>query len=133
SSKFSPISTLTFRLLTTSPRPSCSSKKIFSFSIWRPPTATLFPYTTLFRSACTGTVVAARRLPDGRQLLNIEARGVRDFDVQELDRKSTGLDSSDVAISYPVFCLEEKIVEGVFCGGHGGVGCVVGLVEPRRA
>src|SRR5207244_8858040 len=77
-----------------------------------PPSSTLFPYTTLFRSVCDavplhlrggGKVGAinvgqgdgrrarqSRRRPDGR------------------DRKSTRLNSSHQIISYAVFCLKKK-------------------------
>src|SRR2546428_10198560 len=71
--------------------------------IRRPPRSTLFPYTTLFRSA-----VAARHT--GEHLLGREglcnplcARPGR-----EEDRKSTRLNSSHDQISYAVFCLKKK-------------------------
>src|SRR5439155_14547925 len=65
----------------------------------RPPRSTLFPYTTLFRSpsgvdfhaAGLGLYAQDRWLPTAR-----------------LDRKSTRLNSSHVAISYAVFCLKKK-------------------------
>src|SRR2546430_7702513 len=68
--------------------------------IRRPPRSTLFPYTTLFRSA--------RRLHLGEaksgQLLHgeVDLRGGK-------DRKSTRLNSSHSQISYAVFCLKKKI------------------------
>src|SRR5256885_12956426 len=94
--------------------------------IRRPPRSTLFPYTTLFRSARFRNVpvlakkaahVAARRahaehpstwqkmaqrfLLDG---INLQCgrRAVRQ------DRKSTRLNSSHLVISYAVFCLKKK-------------------------
>src|SRR5256885_12994761 len=66
--------------------------------IRRPPRSTLFPYTTLFRSAKAG-----RRRPEsvpGRLRFGEEHR-VR-------DRKSTRLNSSHLVISYAVFCLKKK-------------------------
>src|SRR3712207_7295425 len=93
--------------------------------IRRPPRSTLFPYTTLFRSASSrpmpldapvsrtrvivppplGTIT--RRL-GGYQEGTRLARRCR-------DRKSTRLNSSHANISYAVFCLKNKIIEG----GHG--------------
>src|SRR5436309_7200836 len=69
-----------------------------------PPTSTLFPYTTLFRSG-----LQRRLLPDlDRQvLLERLARGQRGA-LEEKDRKSTRLNSSHVKISYAVFCLKKK-------------------------
>src|SRR5215208_2934967 len=65
----------------------------------RPPRSTLFPYTTLFRSA----LLAARSSPDHKvPRPNHLARSA--------DRKSTRLNSSHVAISYAVFCLKKKSV-----------------------
>src|SRR2546421_7900661 len=71
--------------------------------IRRPPRSTLFPYTTLFRSAsrttwpgsgtrtgATCTRTTSRRSSSGR------------------DRKSTRLNSSHDQISYAVFCLKKK-------------------------
>src|SRR3989442_5632965 len=71
--------------------------------IRRPPRSTLFPYTTLFRSARRGERAGAERLPwlidgGGRHLLY----------QLSLDRKSTRLNSSHVRISYAVFCLKKK-------------------------
>src|SRR6266496_2087315 len=64
--------------------------------IRRPPRSTLFPYTTLFRSARTG--------PD--QLICPSDSRVSRYELQ--DRKSTRLNSSHVEISYAVFCLKKK-------------------------
>src|SRR5690349_23934284 len=66
--------------------------------IRRPPRSTLFPYTTLFRSA-HGLPDQGRRVRHVRR--SIAARGER-------DRKSTRLNSSHVEISYAVFCLKKK-------------------------
>src|SRR2546430_7298511 len=74
----------------------------FFLMIRRPPRSTLFPYTTLFRSA-DGILVDHHDVID--QLSPGEAC--------ELtgclgDRKSTRLNSSHSQISYAVFCLKKK-------------------------
>src|SRR2546430_9660927 len=79
----------------------------FFLMIRRPPRSTLFPYTTLFRSASRdqedGRVVVAGW--DGlRELLNAELQQR----AYEGDRKSTRLNSSHSQISYAVFCLKKK-------------------------
>src|SRR5439155_12322240 len=66
----------------------------------RSPTFTLFPYTTLFRSRHTGGTVQQR----SRLRADEPLGAVR----PSLDRKSTRLNSSHVAISYAVFCLKKK-------------------------
>src|SRR5215813_15019619 len=72
----------------------------FFLMIRRPPRSTLFPYTTLFRSASgPGKKIASRRR---RQRPSCGTRG------HEADRKSTRLNSSHVRISYAVFCLKKK-------------------------
>src|SRR5207248_9128400 len=94
----------------------------------RPPTSTLFPYTTLFRSGrVAGAGVVNERLKTvGRVVLAegvvkerfitvgrvVEAGGVakeRSPAVgRVVDRKSTRLNSSHRTISYAVFCLKKK-------------------------
>src|SRR6267143_1788736 len=69
---------------------------VFFLMIRRPPRSTLFPYTTLFRSAR-----AALRL---WQSLTPHARARYLY----ADRKSTRLNSSHSSISYAVFCLKKK-------------------------
>src|SRR5690349_23996672 len=89
--------------------------------IRRPPRSTLFPYTTLFRSAAhlvEFRVVAQRahRAGEGgmeggplwhragrRDRIHSTAGAIR-----RRDRKSTRLNSSHVEISYAVFCLKKK-------------------------
>src|SRR5947209_14948265 len=83
--------------------------------IRRPPTSTLFPYTTLFRSNYTWINSAGLKLLGytreeavgltTRQLLASE---YQDLGRQTLDRKSTRLNSSHANISYAVFCLKKK-------------------------
>src|SRR5690349_23575789 len=95
---------------------------LFFCTIRLPPTSTLFPYTTLFRSLLAFAVGMA-----GVDLLNRAAHrrpvpgwgplgcfgqhrvldGVRGV-VGQVDRKSTRLNSSHVEISYAVFCLKKK-------------------------
>src|SRR5690242_21618587 len=87
-----------------------------------PPTSTLFPYTTLFRShpaaaqpnncrrnaritdhlsfhAC---LISAQNKVEEELRLSVSDAG------QVEDRKSTRLNSSHMSISYAVFCLKKK-------------------------
>src|SRR2546421_2233916 len=89
--------------------------------IRRPPRSTLFPYTTLFRSA---EVRGRRRVCEhpGRKKVGaslcvgsrvIKGDPAGDFDHAlsanpARDRKSTRLNSSHDQISYAVFCLKKK-------------------------
>src|SRR2546422_6010355 len=85
--------------------------------IRRPPRSTLFPYTTLFRSAPRG---GKAHWEIGEQLGILDlARGAKlsgsGFPVfvgmgstLVRDRKSTRLNSSHGYISYAVFCLKKK-------------------------
>src|SRR5688572_33307574 len=78
----------------------------FFLMIRRPPRSTLFPYTTLFRSARTGVNNNPNAQPDVKlRELNSPppVNGPR-----EEDRKSTRLNSSHSQISYAVFCLKKK-------------------------
>src|SRR3712207_6864144 len=89
--------------------------------IRRPPRSTLFPYTTLFRSAPDAARNRGAVLPpvEARQY-EIGARFdltpglkliVAGFDIRKPiygDRKSTRLNSSHANISYAVFCLKKK-------------------------
>src|SRR3712207_8432048 len=95
----------------------------------RPPRSTLFPYTTLFRSAA---VVRARREPARGRARRVHHQLAAEQRVQDglgplgrdaedhapalaaaverhhQDRKSTRLNSSHANISYAVFCLKKK-------------------------
>src|SRR2546430_917477 len=99
--------------------------------IRRPPRSTLFPYTTLFRSAFKLDPAKIPDLPLPRPKFEIfvyspRVEGVHlrmgcvargglrwsdrreDFRTEILDRKSTRLNSSHSQISYAVFCLNNK-------------------------
>src|SRR2546430_13608212 len=71
--------------------------------IRRPPRSTLFPYTTLFRSARVhfGENLAGN---GSQQLHCLLEMGL----LVLADRKSTRLNSSHSQISYAVFCLKKK-------------------------
>src|SRR3712207_8062163 len=91
----------------------------------RPPRSTLFPYTTLFRSALARVAARARRVE--RRLVPAAAgdfgerlrharpararpprrRGPRRRRARQ-DRKSTRLNSSHANIWYAVFCFKKK-------------------------
>src|SRR5438874_7283562 len=91
--------------------------------IRRPPSSTLFPYTTLFRSR-RRTSGRARRVAGacsacGRRRGPAASSGHHRLDEpgdvrrivlpdEAADRKSTRLNSSHVEISYAVFCLKKK-------------------------
>src|SRR5436189_4804830 len=77
----------------------------FFLMIRRPPRSTLFPYTTLFRSALAQDARAQHRLAPGLRA-GIEADRRARGDLR--DRKSTRLNSSHRCISYAVFCLKKK-------------------------
>src|SRR5688572_32091894 len=79
----------------------------------RPPTSTLFPYTTLFRSGDDGRISAfVRSITDPGALADTVGYSP-DFTFEQKvelleDRKSTRLNSSHSQISYAVFCLKKK-------------------------
>src|SRR5690349_23200237 len=78
--------------------------------IRRPPRSTLFPYTTLFRSAehllgLINDILDVSKLEAGKLDL---AEEIVDPVKTVADRKSTRLNSSHVEISYAVFCLKKK-------------------------
>src|SRR6266576_6358072 len=70
----------------------------FFLMIRRPPRSTLFPYTTLFRSAP----------PPGSGRSATRPRTAEALSGGAADRKSTRLNSSHVEISYAVLCLKKK-------------------------
>src|SRR5690242_20940979 len=92
-----------------------------------PPTSTLFPYTTLFRSEDRSLLLRApfvalryARLHDAHaNALNCRIWAAREPPKAKCieksqrhqgyrDRKSTRLNSSHMSISYAVFCLKKK-------------------------
>src|SRR2546427_4461300 len=77
------------------PRPFRSSS-FFFLMIRRPPRSTLFPYTTLFRSA-----LVAHHRGIGPAMRALHRR-------VHLRSESTRLNSSHSQISYAVFCLKKK-------------------------
>src|SRR5438105_12380854 len=93
----------------------------FSLRLRQPPTPTLFPYTTLFRSQAEleqNPALEEELRPD-RDAIAEEA-AIQHMDPKHLepvpdrpekpveDRKSTRLNSSHEWISYAVFCLKKK-------------------------
>src|SRR2546426_2460763 len=73
--------------------------------IRRPPRSTLFPYTTLFRSARPENRRDGERVEEQRLGRVAGQTSLRE---QDVDRKSTRLNSSHLVISYAVFCLKKK-------------------------
>src|SRR3712207_8408846 len=101
--------------------------------IRRPPRSTLFPYTTLFRSAAhaaakhvvqsghrvevfalCGDSQGAHRDVVLLRLLELEEKATLRRRRPRLDRKSTRLNSSHANISYAVFCLKKKKNDSCF-------------------
>src|ERR1039458_10476467 len=77
----------------------------FFLMIRRPPRSTLFPYTTLFRSAfhMVGLILG-------------ESMFIACLGSFAGDRKSTRLNSSHLGISYAVLCLKKKNKRQGFIG-----------------
>src|SRR5258708_29535200 len=90
--------------------------------IRRPPRSTLFPYTTLFRSVGYDSALYARRhrhdcwhREPARPAVAASQEVQKRLDdsnigtaLEQVDRKSTRLNSSHQIISYAVFCLKKK-------------------------
>src|SRR3712207_8543254 len=85
--------------------------------IRRPPRSTLFPYTTLFRSALLmqrelGPLAGRGAMAAVRASLEVAESALAGYEgrlsVAAQDRKSTRLNSSHANISYAVFCLKKK-------------------------
>src|SRR5690348_18216375 len=88
----------------------------------RPPSSTLFPYTTLFRSSPQGRAVNMGELVLDHDQTKLKATTeLQTFGLvvtaepyfavttsPNVDRKSTRLNSSHPSISYAVFCLKKK-------------------------
>src|SRR5207302_7058253 len=81
-------------------------------SVTRQPRSTLFRYTTLFRSHIEQFQRGQQKEPDQtmafRRVLQTAVLHVQSAGRQEVDPKSTRLNSSHVKISYAVFCLKKK-------------------------
>src|SRR5690606_41884763 len=83
---------------------------LFFLIIRRPPKSTLFPYTTLFRSARDHRDAERSlhpRSPAARSTRSQTSAATRSG-AGSSDRKSTRLNSSHVKNSYAVFCLKKK-------------------------
>src|SRR2546422_6369025 len=86
----------------------------FFLMIRRPPRSTLFPYTTLFRSAASRNRCSVRRTRASRRRRRAchavpdAANDRPPHGRKHADRKSTRLNSSHGYISYAVFCLKKK-------------------------
>src|SRR5258708_15366023 len=85
--------------------------------IRRPPRSTLFPYTTLFRSAYTINQTL-------NSAISFEGSGNRFVGLNNttgaLDLKSTRLNSSHQIISYAVFCLKKNNYGRTMAPNHQG-------------
>src|SRR5207248_11291598 len=105
----------------------------FHSGLLAPPSATLFPYTTLFRSLRISPLLEGIRTLSGEKIQWYLASELRDrirnakvrvtvidklarkqyevepraYEGRLLDRKSTRLNSSHRTISYAVFCLKK--------------------------
>src|SRR5947209_9789607 len=97
------------RSLTALRPPTLLSQGLFVSTIRRPPTSTLFPYTTLFRSMQSLALGFSRVAYDAVHTRHHRGNSDRPgADGDTIDRKSTRLNSSHANISYAVFCLKKK-------------------------
>src|SRR5206468_12823031 len=103
------------------------NRYVLPLMLRRPPTSTLFPYTTLFRSLRGRAALQARQRgkvhrveqaavePAWSAEVAADAAGVAwgrgQAGIAGEDRKSTRLNSSHDQISYAVFCLKKKNAE----------------------
>src|SRR5690349_23364249 len=79
--------------------------------IRRPPSSTLFPYTTLFRSGVpvrVADLAPVLRPAAAHVAASAHISSLLQYLLFKKDRKSTRLNSSHVEISYAVFCLKKK-------------------------
>src|SRR5256885_10813164 len=101
--------------------------------IRRPPRSTLFPYTTLFRSVflklyekiyapLTAGILqpfAADQSVPKEKITALDRRYTAVIQaLDDLDRKSTRLNSSHLVISYAVFCLKKKNTIHIVVSAH---------------
>src|SRR2546421_4234127 len=96
--------------------------------IRRPPRSTLFPYTTLFRSASCDVVFSIVSTGKDLEEVYFGKNGVVHGRNGKLpaDRKSTRLNSSHDQISYAVFCLKKKKKKQ-----NGTLHCTLRRTSPR--
>src|SRR5258708_15105406 len=92
----------------------------FFLMIRRPPRSTLFPYTTLFRSLLQPVEAGWR----GAKNLIVVPHG------DEVDRKSTRLNSSHQIISYAVFCLKKKMYSTPII--NDSIASLIHILTPRH-
>src|SRR5437899_11350002 len=88
-----------------------SSSLLFFLMILRPPRSTLFPYTTLFRSVRLHHLLRGLARLRVITMVPVDVHTIHAGDLlgaDQLDRKSTRLNSSHLGISYAVFCLKKK-------------------------
>src|SRR5205814_8308328 len=98
--------------------PSTFFLSLLSLHIPLPPTSTLFPYTTLFRSRQDGVALAFRQAvihPDGDHRLFPESQVLHGVLTEpgihlqlEMEIGRAHVNSSHLGISYAVFCLKKK-------------------------
>src|SRR2546428_9112241 len=80
----------------------------FFLMIRRPPRSTLFPYTTLFRSATIKGERVGQCGTRSSKTPSVSCSRWAAASWPPRDRKSTRLNSSHDQISYAVFCLKKK-------------------------
>src|SRR5438309_5910651 len=101
----------------------------FFLIIPHPPRSTLFPYTTLFRSAFPRPAIDRRRgaliLAKTGYSARLGAPAPQLFAPNLRDRKSTRLNSSHSSISYAVFCLKKKKNNSSSYITHESISCVI--------
>src|SRR5688500_19827407 len=97
----------------------------------RPPTSTLFPYTTLFRSVAETVRLGSKLGTQYGVSIKVETpliamtkaeivRAAVEAGAPLEDRKSTRLNSSHLVISYAVFCLKKKNIKNKAVNRHKG-------------
>src|SRR5205809_1582841 len=97
------------------------------FTLPHAPPSTLFPYTTLFRSALLALLGLEADLVERGQEFRLVVDGHHEHhrraEIPGQDRKSTRLNSSHGYISYAVFCLKKKKhpENDLFTEQHAGV------------
>src|SRR5256886_11442155 len=99
--------------------------------IRRPPRSTLFPYTTLFRSAPGDFEIVAREVDPAYEITALVVKLEREAKRRPVllfekvkDRKSTRLNSSHSQISYAVFCLKKKKKKTSELSSHIRTSCI---------